>query len=189
MRFLAILMSLLMSLPVLAAWQLDNQASRLSFISVKKTNVAEVHRFTRLKGNLSSKAQASIIIDLSSITTGIEVRDQRIQKFLFETNLFPQAKFESYIDQKALNNVGLGESNIIEISGKLNFHGITQEIITEIMLARVSEHKVIVSSMAPIIIQANKFNFVKGVDKLKELAHLPSISQAVPVSFVFTFVN
>jgi len=47
----------------------------------------------------------------------------------------------------------------------------------------------VVSSLAPVIVQANEFGLVAGVEKLKELAGLPSISLAVPVSFVLTLAQ
>lgn len=189
MRFLVILLSVLMSLPTLAAWQLNNSESQLSFISIKKANVAEVHRFTRLSGNITEHSQVNLTIDLSSANTGIAVRDQRLGKFLFETNLYPQAKFVVNLGDKVLSNVAVGENSIIEISGKLSLHGIKQTISTTVMLARINQHKFIVTSMHPVIIQAKAFNLAKGVEKLQALAKLPSISKAVPVSFVLTFVD
>jgi len=189
MRILVILLSLLMSLPTLAAWRLNNSESQLSFISIKKANVAEVHRFTRLSGNIAEHSPINLIIDLSSANTGIAVRDQRLGKFLFETNLYPQAKFVVNLGDKVLSNVAVGENNIIEITGKLSLHGIEQTITTTVMLARISQHKLIVTSMQPVIIHAKAFNLAKGVEKLQALAKLPSISKAVPVSFVLTFVD
>lgn len=46
-----------------------------------------------------------------------------------------------------------------------------------------------VSSFQPIIINANEFGLVAGVDKLRDIAGLSSISQAVPVSFVLTLTQ
>jgi len=189
MRLVTLLLSLLISLPSLASWHLDNAQSRLSFISIKKADVAEVHRFTQLSGELKHNAKVSLIVDLTSVDTHVEIRDQRMQKFLFETNLFPQARFDANINTKSLQNVGLGESAIMEISGEISLHGVKQEISTEVLIARINEQKFIVSSMQPIIIQAANFKLGAGVEKLQELAHLPSISKAVPVSFALTFVK
>jgi len=54
-------------------------------------------------------------------------------------------------------------------------------------VSNLSETKLVVSSMKPIIINAQRFALVDGVKKLQELAGLPSISNAVPLSFVLSF--
>jgi hypothetical protein len=55
------------------------------------------------------------------------------------------------------------------------------------MVAKLSDKQFIVSSLQPILLNAKNFSLVAGVQKLQELAKLPSISNAVPVSFVLTF--
>lgn len=189
MRLATLLLSILISLPSFANWHIDNKHSRLSFISIKNTNVAEVHHFTRLSGELEHNAKVSLVVDLTSVETHVKKRDQRMQKFLFETNLFPQARFDANINTKSLQNVGLGESAIMEISGEINLHGVKQTVTTDVLIARINEQTFIVSSMQPIIIQAAKFKLAAGVEKLQELAHLPNISKAIPVSFVLTFIK
>jgi hypothetical protein len=42
--------------------------------------------------------------------------------------------------------------------------------------------------MKPIIVNAGSLNLVEGVEALRESAGLPSISKAVPVTFVLQFV-
>lgn len=57
------------------------------------------------------------------------------------------------------------------------------------MLTKISDNKLMVSSFQPIIINANEFGLVAGVEKLRDIAGLSSISQAVPVSFVLTLMQ
>ena len=62
-------MTTTVSLPALAAWKLDNENSQLSFMSVKKGNIAENHSFSKLAGNITEQAQVNISVDLSSVNT------------------------------------------------------------------------------------------------------------------------
>jgi hypothetical protein len=55
------------------------------------------------------------------------------------------------------------------------------------MVAKLSEKNMIVTTLQPLIIKAEDFALVAGINKLKSLASLPSIAYAVPVSFVLTF--
>lgn len=189
MRIIIVLLGLFFSFSSLANWQLNNQQSRLSFISIKKTNIAEVHLFTQLKGSLDHQAKIKLIIDLSSVNTHIAKRDQRIQKYLFETNIFPQAIFSAQLNQQKLSAIKLGESAVMTIHGSLDLHGVKQTLTTSVLVARLSQQKFIVSSMQPIILQAGNYHLSAGVEKLQALAKLPSVSKAVPVSFVLTFVK
>ena len=54
-----------------ADWQLANDKSQLSFVSIKKGSVAEAHHFTQLKGQLSDQGELSINVDLTSAETEV----------------------------------------------------------------------------------------------------------------------
>jgi len=48
---------------------------------------------------------------------------------------------------------------------------------------------VLVVSRTPVVVNAASLRLVDGIEKLRELASLPSISKAVTVSFALTFVK
>jgi hypothetical protein len=50
----------------------------------------------------------------------------------------------------------------------------------------VSDSELLVVSAQPVILNVTDYQLGKGVEQLKELAGLPSISYAVPVSFYLT---
>lgn len=72
--------SLSIAMPALAAWQLDNEKSTLSFISIKKNDIAEVHQFNSLSGEVD-QSEIKFVIDLASVDTKIALRDQRMRDF------------------------------------------------------------------------------------------------------------
>jgi hypothetical protein len=51
-------------------------------------------------------------------------------------------------------------------------------------VTKLANGSLLVNSVKPVIIKAVDFNLVKGIEKLRQLAGLPSISTTVPVSFV-----
>ena len=75
-----------------AEWVLDNDASRLSFVSTKAGSVAEVHRFTSLRGGIDRRGNVAVAIFLQSVDTLIPIRDERMRELLFETATFPAAR-------------------------------------------------------------------------------------------------
>lgn len=92
-----------------AHWQVMEQDSRVSFISLKKGDIGEIHHFKQLKGTLKDNGQFELVIPLTSVSTGIEVRDERMQNLLFEVSLYPELKLTSQVDSKMLKDLAAGK--------------------------------------------------------------------------------
>jgi len=184
-----LLISAMISLPALSAWKLDNSSSSLSFISVKKATIAEHHSFSRLKGNIDEQAQVNISVDLASVNTNIAIRDERMKKFVFESNKYSSAKFTTQLDKSLLNTLKTGQDKKLSINGTLDFHGQQQAVIIAVSVVKLTEDKILVNTIQPFFIKADAFDVVAGINKLKELASLPSIDYVVPVSFSVTFIR
>jgi polyisoprenoid-binding protein YceI len=184
---LLIVTALFMAGPGFAAWSLDNDASQVSFVSVKAGDAGEVHRFTEISGGLTAEGSASVTIQLASVDTLIPLRDERMREMLFQTNLFPTASLSTNIDMDALAALAPGDSMDMTANLTLDLHGQQLSLAAEIIVARLGNHRLMVSSRKPVIINAASVDLVNGIEALREIANLPSISKAVPVSFVLTF--
>lgn len=182
-------LSTLVSFSSMAQWQVAEQDSRVSFVSVKKGDIAEVHHFKQLKGTLKDNGEFTLAIPLMSVSTGIDVRDERMQNLLFEVSLFPELKLTAQVDSQMLNTLAVGESKVANIDGKIALHGKQQTKTFSVMVTKVSANKMLVSSFQPMIVNANEFGLEGGVDKLRVIAGLSNISQAVPVSFVLSLTQ
>ncbi len=175
--------------PCIAAWSLDNDASQVSFVSVKAGDAGEVHRFTEISGELLADGNASVTIQLASVDTLIPLRDERMREMLFQTNLFPTATLSTNIDMDALAALAPGDSMDMTANLTLDLHGQQISLAAEMIVARLGDHRLMVSSRKPLIVNAASVDLVKGIEALREIANLPSISKAVPVSFVLSFVE
>lgn len=177
----------LLSMGVQAAdWEVDNAQSQLSFISTKKVNVAEVHHFKQLSGQLDESGKFSLAIDLASVNTGVEIRDSRMKEFLFKVADFPTANISAQIDPAMLSDLAVGASEETSIDGMLSLHDQQKSLTFDVLVTKVSDEELLVVSAQPLILNVADFDLVAGVEKLRELAGLPSISHAVPVSFYLT---
>ncbi|GGP39832.1 hypothetical protein GCM10009347_04470 [Shewanella algicola] len=170
-------------------WQVNQDHSRVSFISVKKNDIAEVHHFKQVAGSLTEAGAFALSIDLNSVDTGIKIRDDRMQTVLFEIAQFPQLKVNAVINPQLLMGMKVGDTLTTKIDATVELHGKKQQKSVEVLVAKLSDDKLVVSSFAPLLVQADEFNLVTGVEKLREIAGLPSISLAVPVSFVLTLAQ
>lgn len=179
----------LLSCPIWAAWQLDNSQSEVHFLSTKKSQITEVHQFKTLSGSLADDGKAVLEIDLSSVDTGIAIRDQRMQTHLFETNRFSQAKLTAELDKNQYKTLAVGESKDIEFSAVLSLHGQTQKLSVAASVFKSKNKQLIVTSRQPILLNAADFDLIAGLNKLQSLAALPSITAMVPVTFKLTFAE
>ncbi len=186
-RNLLFTVALLAAGPSFASWSLDNDASQVSFVSVKAGDAGEVHRFTEISGALSGDGNASVTIQLASVDTLIPLRDERMRELLFETNVFPTATLSTDIDMDALNNIEPGANVDMTVTLKLDLRDQKLELPAEMIVARLGDHRLMVSSRKPVIVNAASVDLVEGIEALRAVANLPSISKAVPVSFVLTF--
>jgi hypothetical protein len=187
MNRLLIVTTLLLAGPCFADWTLDNNNSQISFVSVKAGDAGEVHRFTEISGGLSADGNASVTIQLASVDTLIPLRDERMRELLFQTDMFPTASLSAAIDMDTLNAIEPGNSMDMATNLELDLHGHKVTLAADMIVARLGDRKLMVSSRKPIIVNASSVDLVTGVEALREIAGLSSISKAVPVSFVLTF--
>ena len=185
-RLTALSVAVLFAGAAQAHWSLDNDASTLSFVTVKAEHVAEVHTFDSLSGTIGDDGGVEITIELASVNTMIPIRNERIQEMLFETNLFPDSIITGSIDLDALRDMDAGSSFARQIDFELSLHGQSVALAADVQVTRTGEG-VIVSTLKPLVVMADSFALTAGVEMLREVAGLPSISRAVPVSFTVVF--
>jgi polyisoprenoid-binding protein YceI len=185
-RFAAVLAAIIFTGAAQAHWSLDNDASSVSFVTVKAEHVAEVHTFDALSGTIGDSGDVDISIELASVNTMIAIRNERIQEMLFETSLFPDATINGSINLDALTGMDAGASVARQIDFELSLHGQSVALAADVQITRTGEG-VIVSTLKPLIVMADSFSLTAGVEMLREVAGLPSISRAVPVSFTVVF--
>ena len=170
-------------------WSLDNEQSHLSFISIKATDIGEVHSFSQISGDISPAGEVNIQINLASVETLIPIRNERMQEFLFESSLFPTATLSANIDPATLQDLPTGSTATLDVQATLTIKDLSTPLTLKILAAKLSDHHLLVTARQPVLITAASVGLSDGVEKLRDLAGLPNISQSVPVSFVLTFSN
>ncbi len=188
MKILSFIILFSLSFSVNAAWKVDPSHSNINFLSTKKEHIVEIHRFERFIGTINNKGESELLIDLASVNTLIPIRDERMQKFLFKTSQFTQAKISNQIPVDKLNSLKVGELTQLNTKAVLKLHGKSVEIAMDLIIIKLNDGLAI-QSAKPIVVDSRVFEMASGVDKLKELAGLPSISYTVPVTFSLKLVQ
>jgi hypothetical protein len=86
-----------------------------------------------------------------------------------------------------LAQVSGGKQTVYELVGKISLHGQQAEANCRVMISPNKDKTITVSSITPMIIDADSFGLVAGINKLKEIAGLKSIAYTVPVTFSLSF--
>jgi len=170
-----------------ADWLLDMENSSLSFGSIKNGSIGESNHFQSVEGRITDAGDITLIIDLTSVETWVDIRNARMKEFLFKTNMFPVAILRGQIDLTKFTDLAVGSQQSVEMAFDLDLHGQQQTFDAELVILRLTKERLIVIPAEIIFLDAEKFNLLSGLKKLQELAKLPSISSSVPVSFRLTF--
>jgi polyisoprenoid-binding protein YceI len=175
--------------PALASWTVDNDHSRLSFVSVKAGTMAEAHHFEALSGVLDDEGQFDLVIDLDSVETMIPIRNERMREMLFDTATYPEATLSARLDLAAVQGLEVGEQTDIAAEAQLELVGQSTTLTIQAVVARLSDTKLLVTSAQPLTLNADNLGLGDGVEQLRDVAGLSSISPAVPVTFRLTLVK
>lgn len=170
-----------------AAWDLDTEASYLNFVTTKNTHNVEVHNFGSLNGFIGTDGVATVTIDLDTVSTGVALRDQRVRDLLFETASYPTATITVNVPATLLSSLSAGQTTQTDVSASVNLHGMDVAVTTRVSVQRLSNSRILVQSMAPVLTRAADFDLTDGVEALRSIVNLTSISAAVPVDFALVF--
>lgn len=168
-------------------WAVDPAASKLSYVSIKADEIAEINRFDRLSGSVAEDGSATIEVDLASVSTGVDIRNERMREIFFNVAEFPTATITGTVDPALFANLAIGESTVQPLKATLSLKGVEAPIDTEVQVTRTAEDRVLAVSTAPVILDAGTLQLTDGLAQLQELAGLPSITPAVPVTFSLAF--
>ena len=162
--------------------------SDIRFISVKNAAVGEVHHFRNLSGSLDDSGHVQVTIPLVDVETLIPIRNERMQKLLFDTLTFPSATIEADVDMAVLNALASGDYTDMEVTLTIDLHGSRKAYTATLGVARLG-NEIHVATLAPLIVNAADFELTAGVEQLREIAGLANISTAVPVTVSLVFAD
>ncbi len=169
------------------AWTLDAAGSRLSYVSIKAGEVAEANRFDTLAGSVAADGTATLDIDLASVNTGVDIRNERMREIFFDVAGNPKATVTAKLDPAAFAGLALGQSVTRPLKATVSIKGASSDVETEVLVTRASADRVTVVPTAPVIITTDMFGLTDELGELRALAQLPSITPAVPVTFTLAF--
>lgn len=176
-------------------WTLDGAQSNVQYVSVKNDNTAEINSFiadegeeAALNGTIDRFGNAILSIDLNEVHTNIDIRDERMAEFVFETELLPTAYITVDLDTTELSSMAVGSSVESSLLASVNLHGVNQVVIANVLIVKRSASNISVTTLEPINIDSKNFDLASGIEVMRTIASLSSIGEVVPVYFSLQYV-
>ena len=178
---------LLLGSGVRAEWVLDDAASSFYYVTSKAAVVSEVNTFGGLSGGIADDGTATLTIDLATVNTNIEVRDQRMRDIAFSVAEFPTADVTVKVDVMALDGMAPGTVNSGSHTATVSLHGVSKDLSAELRIVKLDTDTVLVELAKPLLVAAGDFGLTEGVEELRTVANLPSINPQVVVEFTLFY--
>ena len=163
------------------AWALSDE-SRISLTSTKNGLVSETHSLAAIKGGVSGEGTVELQFDLRAIETNIPIRNERMQTWLFSDE--PVAKLSANV-QAALS----AKETAFTIDQTLTLEANGNTVMLDVPLTVVREGDAVAKVAGQLVIDVADFGYAPGIEKLREIAGLKSISTEVPVDVKLVFVH
>ncbi|MCY0963597.1 YceI family protein [Parathalassolituus penaei] len=185
-RTLMLAASLAVTPIAMAGWTIDDGSS-IAFSSTKNTDITEEHHFRDFDGFVTDGGSATVNVRLTSVDTGVEVRDQRLRNTLFDIAHFPTAVLQMSVPKAAMADLKAGKSATFQASGALALHGKRVPVKASLQAEPSSDNRIVVTTAAPLMLDATAFSLTDGINQLREMAGLQSIASTIPVSLNLVF--
>lgn len=169
-------------------WAIDGAQSSLNFVTTKAGQagvggIGEVQSFKRFTGGMDNAGQIKLVIDLASVDTGVEIRDERMRTMLWNIKATPQATFTAKLSADDLAKLSNDTASDIDVAGQLELAGQTKPVNAKLRATRMSGGKIMVATRAPIIINSNDYGLKAGVEAMREVMNLNFLASTAPVNF------
>lgn len=161
-------------------WQLDTDKSQITYISTKNGDIQEHNTLRFLSGIIDADKHVELRIDLNSIDTNIDIRDERMRELFFETEVHPTATVSADI----ANNLPLMTPFDINYTLTLKDH---QQSFQSPVMIHSGGGEMMITSAEPVTVSATSFGLQEALENLREIAGLNSIADTVEVDYKLHF--
>lgn len=170
-----------------ASWSLLPQQSHLGVMSIKKGDIAEIHSFADLSGQIAPDGSAVVAVGLESVETGVDIRNVRMRFLFFEIDSHPKAEIRTTLNPGALAPLWESRRMTLDLPFRLRLHGQEHDMDVPVVVSRLGPKTVSVASAAPVLIDLADFGLTEGLGRLSAAVGDIDITPVVPVHFSLAF--
>lgn len=185
------LVSAVFTLSAWAHWQSEDVA--VSFLTTKlapqSSTVTETNTFSLTSATIDFDGKLRAAIDLDTLDTGIGIRDQRIQEKLFQAVNSGEMVITTSLNMPNIEALHVGEQRHLSQGLHITFGQIETDVTADLLLTRLSDTRLSVVTLKPIVLELHLLGVDQGINTLREIAGLEAIAMQAPVSINATFTH
>lgn len=172
-----------------AGWLLDQNESRVNFITTKNVNFTELNYIRNLAGDIGDDGHATLTMDLRSVETHAPDRNERLQTGFFEVSKFPASKVTLMLDGKRLLALPVGGRLEVDTTAAVSLHGVEKKLETRLSVTKLKDDGLQVVSLLPVVVAVEDFGLAAGLEVMRSMVELKNIGNKVPVTFNLIFTK
>ena len=186
-RSTALVATLMLSPLASADWGVA-AGSTVNYVSIKNNTIAENNAFTGVTGSIADDGNIAIQIDLASVETRVDIRNQRMRELFFDVGNHPIALITGQLSVPEMAQLDAGAPLERTLPLTLSLHGSEATIEAKLRAIAVGG-ELFVTTLEPILVSAGDYGLAAGVTALREIAGLNAIASTIPVSVNLHFVR
>lgn len=166
-------------------YMLDSSLSYLSFSTIKSQYIVEPALIKTMTGSVKENGFFHVEVDLKGLSTGISIRDERLNDLFFETVKFPKIVANGHVELDKADD----KPTLLNASVRVNMYGNSKTIDFPVIVHE-SDDYITVASVAPVIVRSSDFGIpTENLKKLADTVGGIAISDSVPLSLNLTFAK
>lgn len=171
-------------------YSVETSQSHVGFTTTKSGaagvgGIVDTMQFKRYSGGVDAAGKIVLQIDLASIDSGIEIRDDRMRHLLWNVRATPHAIFTAQLPAGVLGQITHPVQDI-DLEGQLQMAGQTRPVKASLKVGRLNDRRLWVATRQPIVVNANDFGLRAGVEALRESVGLHFLGSSASVSLNLT---
>ncbi len=173
--------------PTAQTWTLDTSKSTLNFVTTKAGQagvggITETMTFKRYSGGLDQTGKIQFAVDLASIDSGVEIRDDRMKTMLWNVKATPQAVFTAKLSSENMATLNANNSVDLDLAGQFELAGQSKPVSAKVRASRMG-NSILVVTRSPVVINSNDYGIRAGVEALRDVMGLNFLASSAPVNF------
>jgi hypothetical protein len=105
---------------------------------------------------------------------------------LFESAKYAEITATANIKPQLVQDMAVGSNQQLKTDLTVTIREQSQTFATELSVSKLTDGRIVVSTVAPVLVNAVNYQLDAGVAKLKDIAKLQRIEMIVPVTFQVT---
>ncbi|WP_117232499.1 YceI family protein [Vibrio maerlii] len=162
-------------------YQVNEELSTVNFATIKKQYIVEPSVITGVSGQVGDDGMLMIEIPLSSLDTGVSIRNDRLNDLFFNNKQFPNVEVSAKVPDEVMKEGDMVMQKMVPASVKL--YGQSMDVIFTVNIMKSGDH-MMVSTVKPTVINGLDFGIPKeSLEKVSNTVGDIAISTSVPVNF------